>query len=70
MTKNIRPHKPFRPLRLFTTVKLPLQGGTYTVTAGTYSETVTLSELLYGSAAGMGSRGGFGGNMGGGRGHP
>lgn len=47
-----------------------LQGGTYTVTAGTYSETVTLSELLYGSAAGMGGRGGFGGNMGGGRGHP
>lgn len=45
-----------------------LQGGTYTVTAGTYSETLTLTELLYGSAAGMGSRGGFGGNMGGG--HP
>lgn len=43
-------------------------GGTYTVTAGTYTETITMDGLLYGS-------GGFGGgmpggmNMGGGRGN-
>jgi len=40
-----------------------VSGGTYTVTAGTYSETVTMDSLLYGSGGGM-----FGG-MGGGRGN-
>ncbi len=41
-------------------------GGTYTLTAGTYSETITMDGLLYGSGGGM-----FGGgmNMGGGRGN-
>lgn len=43
-------------------------GGTYTVTAGTYSETITMDGLLYGSGGGM--FGGMGGmNMGGGRGN-
>ncbi len=37
------------------------QGGTYTVTAGSYTETVTLDTLIYGSGNGMG---GFGGGMG------
>ncbi len=42
--------------------------GTYTVTAGTYSETITMDGLLYGSGGGM--FGGMGGmNMGGGRGN-
>ena len=36
-------------------------GGTYTVTAGNYSETVTLSSLIYGSGMGMGFGGGMGG---------
>ena len=42
------------------------QGGTYTVTAGSYSQTVTLDSLIYGSGMGMGGfGGGFGGGMGG-----
>ena len=47
-------------------------GGTYTVTAGTYSETITMDGLLYGSGGGMFGGGMFGGggmNMGGGRGN-
>ena len=45
-----------------------VSGGTYTVTAGTYSETITMDGLLYGSGGGM--FGGMGGmNMGGGRGN-
>ena len=38
-------------------------GGTYTVTAGTYSESITMSSdsLVYGSGSGMGGRGGHGG---------
>ncbi|MBO5127987.1 MAG: hypothetical protein J6D10_10495, partial [Clostridia bacterium] len=44
-------------------------GGTYTLTAGTYSETITMDGLLYGSGNGM-FGGGMGGmNMGGGRGN-
>lgn len=43
-----------------------VDGGTYTLTAGTYSETITMDGLLYGEGGGM-----FGGgmNMGGGRGN-
>lgn len=41
--------------------------GTYTVTAGTYSETITMDGLLYGSGGGMSGGGGM--NMGGGRGN-
>lgn len=37
-----------------------VQGGTYTVTAGSESQTVTLDSLIYGSGMGMG---GFGGGM-------
>ena len=37
------------------------QGGVYTLTAGTYSETITLSSLIYGSGSGMGGFGGMGG---------
>jgi len=37
-------------------------GGTYTITAGSYSETVTLTSNIYGNGMGMG---GFGGGMGG-----
>ena len=40
-------------------------GGTYTVTAGSYSETVTLTSLIYGGGMGMGGFGGMGGPMGG-----
>ena len=42
-------------------------GGTYTLTAGTYSETITMDGLLYGSGGGMFGGGGM--NMGGGRGN-
>ena len=53
-----------------------VQGGTYTVTAGTESQTVTLSSLVYGSGMGMmggfgqmgRGQGGFGGQMGHGQG--
>lgn len=44
-------------------------GGTYTLTAGTYSETIVMDGLLYGGKGGGMFGGGFGGmNMGGGRG--
>ena len=40
------------------------QGGTYTLTAGSYSETIELSELIYGNIGGsMGGRGGMGGGQ-------
>ncbi len=42
-------------------------GSTYTLNAGTYSETITMTSLIYGSGSGMGMGGGFGGGMGGGR---
>lgn len=45
-----------------------VQGNSYTVTAGNYSETVTLTDNLYGSGAGFG--GGFGGPGGGDFGDP
>ena len=45
------------------------EGGTYTVKAGTVSETVTLDSVIYGNGMGMGGfgggPGGFGGQMGG-----
>ena len=41
-------------------------GGTYTLTAGTYSETITMDGLLYGGKGGM-FGGGFGGFGGGGK---
>ncbi len=40
-----------------------VKGGAYTIKAGTYSQTATLSSLVYGSSSGMGG----GGNPGGGR---
>lgn len=43
-------------------------GGSYTVTAGTYSETITLNSLIYGSGMGFGvgpGQGGPGGRLGG-----
>ena len=43
------------------------EGGTYTLNAGTYSETITMDGLLYGSGGGMFGGGGM--NMGGGRGN-
>ena len=41
-----------------------VQGNSYTVTAGDYSETITLTDNLYGSGMGFGGPGGFGGNPG------
>ena len=41
------------------------QGGTYTVTAGSFSQTLTLESLLYGSGGGFGGQGGPGGGQGG-----
>ncbi|MBR3247266.1 MAG: carbohydrate-binding domain-containing protein [Clostridiales bacterium] len=40
-----------------------LMGNTYTVTAGDYSETVTLTDYIYGSGSGMGFPGGRGDRM-------
>ena len=42
-----------------------VQGGTYTVTAGTVTQTITLDSLICGSGMGMGGFGGMGGQMGG-----
>lgn len=39
------------------------QGGTYTLTAGSYSETIELTDLIYGNLGGMGGRGAMGGGM-------
>lgn len=42
------------------------QGGTYTLTAGSYSETIELSDAIYSNiSGGMGGRGGMGGGKGG-----
>lgn len=44
------------------------QGETYTLTAGSYSETITMDSLIYGSSMGMGGMGGMqGGQMPGGQ---
>ena len=40
-------------------------GNSYTVTAGTYSETITLSSNVYGAGSGFGAPGGFAGGPGG-----
>ena len=42
-----------------------VEGGSYTLTAGSYSETITLSSIAYGSSGGMGFGGGMRGGMGG-----
>lgn len=44
-----------------------VRGGAYTLKAGTYSQTVTLSSLVYGSSSGMGGGGTPGGGRPGGR---
>ena len=58
----------FQPEKSYSSVVISapalVQGGTYTVTAGTETQTVTLTGLIYGSGMGMGGFGG--GQMGGG----
>ena len=50
----------FTPSKPFSSVVVSVEGlevgGSYTVTAGTYSETVTLTSAVYGSGMGMGGR--------------
>lgn len=58
----------FTPAKRYTCVVVSapsvVQGGTYTVTAGSQSQTVTMDSLIYGAGMGMGGMGGFpGGNM-------
>lgn len=58
----------FTPAKRYTCVVIStpdvVQGGTYTVTAGSQSQTVTMDSLIYGAGMGMGGMGGFpGGNM-------
>lgn len=61
----------FAPAKRYTCVVVSApgvaQGGTYTVTAGTQTQTVTMSSLIYGGGMGFGSMGGMGafpgGNM-------
>lgn len=61
----------FTPAKRYTCVVVSApgvaQGGTYTVTAGTQTQTVTMSSLIYGGGMGFGSMGGMGafpgGNM-------
>ncbi len=66
----------FQPEKSYSSVVISteglVQGGVYTVTAGTETQTVTLDSLIYGSGMGMGGfgggfggHGGFGGPMGG-----
>ena len=56
----------FQPEKSYSSVVISteglIQGGVYTVTAGTETQTITLDSLIYGSGMGMG---GFGGQMGG-----
>ena len=40
------------------------QGATYTVTAGTSTQTVEMTSAVYGGGMGMGQMGGMGGQMG------
>ena len=55
LTKNIRPHKPFRPLRLFTTVKLPGQRTAAPGVRGWYpSFDLTPPELITGVVTDLG----------------
>lgn len=61
----------FTPAKRYTSVVVSApgvaEGGTYTVTAGTQTQTVTMSSLIYGGGMGFGSMGGMGafpgGNM-------
>ncbi len=58
----------FTPAKRYTCVVVSapgvVQGGTYTVTAGSQTQTVTMDSLIYGAGMGMGGMGGFpGGNM-------
>lgn len=58
----------FAPAKRYTCVVIStpdvVQGGTYTITAGSQSQTVTMDSLIYGTGMGMGGMGGFpGGNM-------
>lgn len=58
----------FAPAKRYTSVVVSApgvaEGGTYTVTAGTQTQTVTMSSLIYGGGMGFGSMGAFpGGNM-------
>lgn len=61
----------FTPAKRYTCVVVSApgvaQGGTYTITAGTQSQTVTMSSLIYGGGMGFGNMGGMGdfpgGNM-------
>lgn len=54
----------FAPAKRYTCVVIStpdvVQGGTYTITAGTQSQTVTMSSLIYGGGMGFGSMGGMG----------
>ena len=54
----------FAPAKRYTSVVVSApgvaQGGTYTVTAGTQTQTVTMSSLIYGGGMGFGSMGGMG----------
>jgi len=54
----------FQPEKSYSSVVIStpalVQGGTYTVTAGTETQTVTLTSLIYGSGMGMGGFGGRG----------
>lgn len=54
----------FTPAKRYTCVVVSapsvVQGGTYTVTAGTQTQTVTMSSLIYGGGMGFGSMGGMG----------
>ena len=53
----------FTPAKRYTSVVIStpgvVEGGTYTVTAGTQSQTVTMDGLIYGAGMGFGSMGGF-----------
>lgn len=53
----------FTPAKRYTSVVIStpgvVEGGTYTVTAGTQSQTVTMDGLIYGTGMGFGSMGGF-----------
>lgn len=53
------PEKAFSAVNL--TCPALVQGGTYTLTVGTFSESVTLDTLIYGESNGTGGFGGFGG---------
>lgn len=58
----------FTPAKRYTCVVVSApgveQGGTYTITAGTQSQTVTMDSLIYGTGTGFGNMGGFpGGDM-------